>query len=207
MIAVSGGSGSGKTTLVGRLVGSVTSDTARDHLVQVLHLDHYYRDLSHMNPEERDRQNFDHPQAFDTDLLRKHLTALRHGDGIDRPTYDFASHTRRPETVRLNPAPVIVLDGILALHWAEVRDLLDLKIYVDVSDDVRFIRRLRRDINERGRTVEGVITQYLASVKTMHDAFVAPQRYVADIIVSWEDYNDRAVAMLAGMVRTWSTGV
>jgi len=207
MIAVSGGSGSGKTTLVGRLVGSVTSDTAQDHLVQVLHLDHYYRDLSHLSPEERDRQNFDHPQAFDTELLRKHLTALRSGEEIHRPTYDFASHTRRPETVRLRPASVIVLDGILALHWSEVRDLLDLKIYVDVSDDVRFIRRLRRDINERGRTVDGVITQYLASVKTMHDAFVAPQRYVADIIVSWEDYNDRAVAMLAGMVRTWSTGV
>jgi uridine kinase len=206
MIAVSGGSGSGKTTLVGRLVGSVTADIAQNQLVQVLHLDHYYRDLSHLTPDERDRQNFDHPQAFDTELLRKHLTDLRSGDAIDRPTYDFASHTRRPETVRLSPAPVIVLDGILALHWPEVRDLLDLKIFVDVSDDVRFIRRLRRDINERGRTFEGVITQYLSSVKTMHDAFVAPQRNVADIIVSWEDYNDRAVAMLAGMVRTWSSG-
>jgi uridine kinase len=207
MIAVSGGSGSGKTTLVGRLVGSATADTAEEHLVRVLHLDHYYRDLSHLSPDERDRQNFDHPQAFDMELLRKHLTALRNGDQIDRPTYDFASHTRRPETVCLKPAAVIVLDGILALHWAEVRDLLDLKIYVDVSDDVRFIRRLRRDINERGRTVEGVITQYLSSVKTMHDTFVAPQRYVADIIVSWEDYNDRAVAMLAGMVKTWSVGL
>lgn len=206
MIAVSGGSGSGKTTLVGRLVGSVTADTTQNPMVQVLHLDHYYRDLSHLSPEERDRQNFDHPQAFDTELLRKHLTDLRNGEAIDRPTYDFASHTRRAETVRLSPASVIVLDGILSLHWPEVRDLLDLKIFVDVSDDVRFIRRLRRDINERGRTFEGVITQYLSSVKTMHDAFVAPQRNVADIIVSWEDYNDRAVAMLAGMVRTWSSG-
>lgn len=206
MIAVSGGSGSGKTTLVGRLVGSVTADTTQNPMVQVLHLDHYYRDLSHLSPDERDRQNFDHPQAFDTELLRTHLTDLRNGEAIDRPTYDFASHTRRTETVRLSPASVIVLDGILSLHWPEVRDLLDLKIFVDVSDDVRFIRRLRRDINERGRTVEGVITQYLSSVKTMHDAFVAPQRNVADIIVSWEDYNDRAVAMLAGMVRTWSSG-
>lgn len=205
MIAVSGGSGSGKTTLVGRLVHGVSQDSTLSGSVQVLHLDHYYRDLSHMMPEERDRQNFDHPQAFDMPLLTAHLAALRSGQGIDRPTYDFASHTRRPDVVRLNPAAVIVLDGILSLHWPEVRDLLDLKIFVDVSDDVRFIRRLRRDINERGRSLEGVIQQYLASVKNMHDTFVAPQRYVADIIVSWEDYNDRAVAMLAGMVRTWCT--
>jgi uridine kinase len=207
MIAVCGGSGSGKTTLVGRLVSSVLSEEAPLGAVQVLHLDHYYRDLSHMLPEERNRQNFDHPHAFDMALLTQHLASLRGGKTIDRPTYDFASHTRHPEVVRIDPASVIVLDGILALHWAEVRDLLDLKIFVDVSDDVRFIRRLRRDVHERGRTVDSVIGQYLASVKTMHDTYVAPQRYVADIIVSWEEYNDRAVAMLAGMVRTWCADV
>lgn len=204
MIAVSGGSGSGKTTLVGRLVTSVAESRTHVGSVLVLHLDHYYRDLSHMAPQERDLQNFDHPDAFDTHLLKEHLSALRSSRAIDRPTYDFATHTRKPEVVRLEPAPVIVLDGILSLHWPDVRDLLDLKIFIDVSDDVRFIRRLRRDTLERARTVESVIVQYLASVKTMHDSYVAPQRDVADIIVSWEDYNDRAVAMLAGMVRTWS---
>lgn len=201
IIAVAGGSGSGKTTLVNRL--RETAGVMGPDALLVIQLDHYYRDLSHLTPAERDRRNFDHPDAFDTALLREQLAALVAGKAVDRPSYDFATHTRTAQTTRIAPAPIILLDGILSLHEAESRKLFDLKVFVDVSDDVRFIRRLRRDIKERGRTMDGVVTQYLATVREMHNLYVAPQRHVADIIVSWEDYNDRAVAMLAGMVRSW----
>jgi uridine kinase len=160
-------------------------------------MDHYYKDLSHLAPEERDRQNFDHPDAFEMPLLRSQIAALREGRSIERPTYDFATHTRTAETVRLTPPRLIVLDGILSLHDPDLRRMFDLKVFVDVDDDVRFIRRLRRDVVERGRTVDSVIGQYLASVKEMHDVYVAPQKLVADLIISWMTYNDRAVAMLS----------
>ena len=198
VIAVSGGSGSGKTTLVGRL-----RDACGGAGLLVLQLDHYYADLSHLPKDERDRRNFDHPEAFDTELLHRHLAALTAGEHIERPTYDFSTHTRLRVAVDLAPAPVIILDGILALHWKEIRSLCDLTVYVDVDDDVRFIRRLRRDITERGRSVDGVIKQYLETVKVMHDTFVAPQKAVADIIVSWMEYNDRSVEMLAGTAKSW----
>lgn len=198
IIAVAGGSGSGKTTLVGRLMKALGE---RDILV--LQLDHYYNDLSTLPMSERDRKNFDHPDAFDTKVLAAQLKALADGKTIDRPTYDFATHSRTKEVKKLNPEPVILLDGILALHWPEVRELLDLAIFVDVDDDVRIIRRLKRDVSERGRTIDSVITQYLATVKSMHDTYCAPQRDVADIVVRWMDYNDSAVAMIAAMIRSW----
>lgn len=205
LLAVSGGSGSGKTTLVSRLRQALGQ--ALDAEIQVLHLDHYYLDLSHLSQAERDLRNFDHPDAFDMKLLREHLGTLLEGKGIDRPTYDFASHTRTGKTVRLEPAKVILLDGILMLHDPALRALYDLSVYVEVDDDVRIIRRLRRDIVERGRTMDSVIAQYLQTVKPMHDAYVAPQKFVADIIVSWMGYNDRAVAMLAGTVASWLKGI
>lgn len=198
IIAVAGGSGSGKTTLVKRLCEQVGKSS-----VLVLHTDNYYLDLSHLSPLERDQRNFDHPDAWDLPLMIQHVRDLVAGKTIARPTYDFATHTRRSETVALAPASVIILDGILSLHFTELRELFDLKVFVDVDDDVRFIRRLGRDVSERGRTVESVISQYLATVKGMHDLYVSPQKYVADIIVSWMDYNDRAVGMLAGMIRSW----
>lgn len=196
IMAVCGGSGSGKTTLVTRLCREHGSGD-----IMVLHMDHYYKDLSHLAPEVRDLQNFDHPDAFEMPLLRSQIAALREGRAIDRPTYDFATHTRTAETARLTPPRLIVLDGILSLHDPELRRMFDLKIFVDVDDDVRFIRRLRRDVVERGRTVDSVIGQYLASVKEMHDLYVAPQKFVADLIISWMSYNDRAVAML----NAWAT--
>ena len=198
LIAVAGGSGSGKTTFVERLKTAVG-----DRSLLVLSIDHYYRDLSPLSPAERDARNFDHPDAFDMDLMTRQLTDLVQGRAVERPTYDFATHTSRGLSVRLEPTPVIVLDGILALHWPELRQIADLKVFVDVDDDVRFIRRLRRDVSERGRTVDSVIGQYMATVKGMHDVYVAPQKLVADIIVSWMDYNDRAVAMVASMARGW----
>ena len=201
IIGVSGGSGSGKTTLVRMLRDRCSEMVGVDLLV--LQIDHYYHDLAHLPQSERDSRNYDHPDSFDTELLRQHLSELLAGREVARPTYDFATHTRTGETVLIKPAPVLVLDGILALHWAEIRQLLTLAVYVDVDDDVRCLRRLRRDINERGRNVDGVIQQYLQTVKPMHDTFVGPQKLVADIIVSWMQYNERAVAMLAGMAAAW----
>ena len=196
VIGVCGGSGSGKTTLVRKIL-ELTG--ARDILV--LGLDHYYRDLSHLRPEQRDHCNFDHPDALDSNLLVTHVRDLIRGLTVERPTYDFSTHARLPEVVKLTPKPVMIIDGILALYWYELREILDLKIYVDVSDDVRFIRRLQRDIRERGRTIDSVIRQYLTTVKSMHDQFVARQRFLADIIISWEDHNERAVNMLVGMIK------
>lgn len=202
IVAVCGGSGSGKTTLVNRLKAAV-ADRAGGAAVMVLQMDHYYLDLSHLPKDERDRRNFDEPAAFDFPLLVKHIAALGRGEAIDRPTYDFATHTRARDTVSVAPARVVVLDGILTLSSLELRKLFDLSVFVDVDDDVRFIRRLRRDIVERGRTMDSVIGQYLSTVKAMHDEHVAPQKHAADIIVSWMDYNERAVAMLGGMLRDW----
>lgn len=200
IVAVCGGSGSGKTTLVNRLKAAVGGPNAD---VMVLQLDHYYLDLAHLAKEERDRRNFDQPEAFDYPLLTRHIAALAQGHGIDRPTYDFATHTRSGMTVPVKPAKVVILDGILTLANPELHKLYDLSVFVDVDDDVRFIRRLTRDIVERGRTMDSVIAQYLTTVKAMHDRYVAPQKHAADIIVSWMDYNDRAVGMLAGLVRDW----
>lgn len=200
IIGISGGSGSGKTTLVNRVCQACSKIP-----VLVLHLDHYYHDLSHLSVSDRDRKNFDDPKSIDSELLKSQLTLLASGQAVDRPTYDFATHTRVSQTVRLNPAPIIILDGIFSLYWPEIRSMLNLSVFVDVDDDVRFIRRLRRDINERGRTVEGVIGQYLATVKVMHDHNVAPQKNEADIIVRWMKYNDQAVSMIAGLIRTWAS--
>jgi uridine kinase len=201
IVAVCGGSGSGKTTLVNRLQAAVAAPG--DSHLTVLQLDHYYLDLAHLTKAERDRRNFDQPEAFDYPLLTEHIAALASGEGINRPNYDFATHTRRGQHTRVEPARVVILDGILTLADPALRKLYDLSVFVDVHDDVRFIRRLRRDIAERGRTMESVIEQYMSTVKTMHDLHVAPQKFHADIIVSWMDYNDRAVGMLAGLVRDW----
>ena len=198
VIAISGGSGSGKTTVVDRMKSCIDASQ-----VLVLSLDHYYYDLSHLTAEERATRNFDHPSAFDQALLHTHLTDLLRGKSIARPTYDFATHTRTGETVDLRSHPVILVDGIFALHDEALRRLYDMGVYIEVSDDVRFIRRLGRDMRERGRSLDSVVNQYLATVKPMHDTYVAPQKRVADIIISWEQYNDRAIAMLAGLVRTW----
>lgn len=198
IMAIAGGSGSGKTTLVRML-----TERRSDSDILVIPMDHYYKDLSHLSMEERDLRNFDHPDALDLATLGQHLSALRQGQSVDRPTYDFASHTRSKASVRLTPRKAIILDGILSLHDPALRMLLDLSVYIDVDDDVRFIRRLRRDTMERGRTMDSVIRQYLASVKSMHDAYVAPQKHVADIIVSWMEYNERAVAMLSHMMANW----
>ena len=195
MIGVAGGSGSGKTTIVRKM-----QELCPKVGMLVFQLDHYYRDLAHLDPQERDRVNFDHPNALEMELIAQHVGQLARGEAIDRPTYEFASHTRSSKVVHMEPHDVILVDGIFALYHPEIRRHLDCAIYVDVSDDVRFIRRLKRDVEERGRTNDGVIKQYLSSVKPMHDQYVAPTKLLADMVIHWDHFNDRTLSFLANMI-------
>ena len=163
----------------------------------ILAMDHYYRDFSPLSTEARNAVNFDHPDAFDWELLANHVEMLKKGESISRPTYDFKTHTRSSTSVFTAPKKAIVVEGILSLHDSKVRSLFDLSVFVDVCDDLRFIRRLRRDIKERGRSMDSVIDQYLDTVRPMHTQFIEPQRAVADIIIGWRDISDKAVKMLA----------
>lgn len=195
MIGIAGGSGSGKSTIARQI-----QERCSDVTVLVFQLDHYYKDLAHLEPAQRDRVNFDHPESLEMSLLERHIAELASGQGIDRPTYEFASHTRSSKVTRLEPTDVIIIDGIFSLYSPVIRDHLTFSVYVDVSDDVRFIRRLRRDVDERGRTNEGVIKQYLATVKPMHDLFVQPTKTQADLVVHWDHFNDNTIQMLAMMI-------
>jgi uridine kinase len=197
MIGIAGGSGSGKTTIARKI-----QERCTDLAITIFQLDHYYRDLAHLEPAARERVNFDHPDALEMELLASHVEQLAMGKAIDRPTYEFASHTRSSKVARLDPVDVIIVDGIFALYSPEIRKHLNCAIFVDVSDDVRFIRRLRRDVDERGRTNEGVIKQYLSTVKPMHDQFVAPTKHQADLVVHWDHFNDRTIDMLAKMIKS-----
>jgi uridine kinase len=197
MIGIAGGSGSGKSTIARKI-----QERCSDVTVLMFQLDHYYKDLAHLEPAERDQVNFDHPDALEMGLLERHIADLAGGRGIDRPTYEFASHTRSSKIARLEPAEVVIVDGIFSLYSQEIRKHLTFSVYVDVSDDVRFIRRLRRDVDERGRTNEGVIKQYLTTVKPMHDQFVQPTKFQSDLVVQWDHFNDKTIDMLAMMIRS-----
>ncbi len=182
LIGFSGGSGSGKTTLAAAIHGRLGS-----HRSAVLSLDAYYKDLSHLLPDERAGVNFDHPDALDVQLLTQQMRQLRHGKAVGVPCYDFTAHTRRPETLTLQAKPVVLVEGILLLALESVRSLLNLKVFVDVPADIRFIRRLVRDIQERGRTVDSCIQQYYATTRPMHFAWVEPSKAFADVVVSGEE--------------------
>ena len=197
IVGIAGGSGSGKTTIARKIY-----ERCAGIPILTLQLDHYYRDLAHLEPGERDKVNFDHPDSLEMPLLVKHVELLARGEGIDRPTYEFASHTRSSKVARLETASVIIIDGIFALYSPEIRKHLSCSIFVDVSDDVRFIRRLQRDISERGRSNDGVIKQYLETVKPMHDQFVAPTKFNADLIIHWDHYKEQTIDMVANMIRT-----
>jgi uridine kinase len=200
LIGIAGGSGSGKTTIARKI-----QERCQGFSTLLFQLDHYYRDLAHLDPTERDKVNFDHPDSLEMGLLERHVSQLSSGAAIDRPTYEFASHTRSSKVVRLEPTDVVIVDGIFALYSPHIRKHLDCSIFVDVSDDVRFIRRLRRDVDERGRTNDGVIKQYLSSVKPMHDQFVAPTKHLADLVVHWDNFNERTLDMLTKMILTKAT--
>lgn len=199
LVGVAGGTGSGKTTVVRQIIRGLGDD---DRTVSVIHHDSYYRDFSHLPPPERDRVNFDHPDALETSLLVRHLERLAAGEPIQVPVYDFTTHTRMERTRRVEPTDVVFVDGILVLAEAELRDILDIRIYVDTDADIRFIRRLRRDLEERGRSLESVIRQYQKTVRPMHLEFVEPSKRYADLIVPEGGHNRVAVEMLAATVRS-----
>ncbi len=195
IIGIAGGSGSGKTTIAAAVVEAVGSD----RVVFIQH-DAYYRDLANLRFEERVRVNFDHPDSLETELLIEHLRTLRAGRAVERPVYDFSQHVRTDHTVCVEPEPVVIVEGILVLAEAELRELMDLRIYIDTDADLRVLRRLQRDLVERGRSVETVIDQYLATVRPMHLQFVEPSKRYADIIVP-EGYNENAVGTVTSMIR------
>jgi uridine kinase len=194
-IGIAGGSGSGKTTVAESLVERL------DGKVSLIQHDSYYRHMPHLSFEDRTRVNYDHPSSLETELLVTHLETLRSGTAIERPVYDFSSHLRASDTVLVEPAPVVVVEGILVLAEAGLRSELDLKIFVDTDPDVRLARRLERDIQERGRTVESVIAQYFATVRPMHLEFVQPSMRHADLIIP-EGYNPAAVATVLELIRS-----
>ena len=196
IIGIAGGTGSGKTTLTERL---------RDHFgadeVSVINHDSYYKRHDELPYEERCKLNYDHPDAFDNDLLIQHLKELKAGRAIDCPVYDYADHNRSSEVQHIEPAPVLIVEGILPLAEPELCKLFDYKIYVDTDADERILRRLVRDVKERGRSLDSVINQYLTTVKPMHEAFVEPSKRNADIIVPNGGENTAAVEMLAHHIR------
>lgn len=196
IIGICGGTGSGKTTVAQRILENVSSDN-----VAYLQHDSYYRNVGDMPLELRHQINFDHPDALDNDLFVNHVRALRAGEPIAMPVYDFATHSRKAETVRIDPKPIMILEGILIFVDATLRELMDLKIFVDTADDIRFIRRLRRDVSERGRSVELVIKQYLETVRPMHERFVEPSKRYADVIIPEGGYNSVGIDLISGRIQ------
>jgi uridine kinase len=196
-IGICGGTGSGKTTITNRLTEALSEDS-----VLLLQQDHYYKDTPHLPLEERAKQNFDHPDSVDTQLLVSHVRALRDGNAIERPVYDFTQHRRIPATVHLEPRPALIVEGILIFENAALRSLCDIKIFVDTEADLRFIRRLRRDIRERGRTAESVIEQYLATVRPMHMEFVEPSKRYADVIIPEGGHNEVGIDLVIQKIRS-----
>lgn len=194
-IGLAGGSGSGKTTIARAVVERL------DGQVSLVQHDAYYRHAPHLSFEERTRVNYDHPSSLESELLVEHLETLRTGVAIERPVYDFSTHLRSIDTIRVEPAKVVVVEGILVLSDPALRSELDLKIFVDTDPDLRLARRLERDISERGRTVDSVIAQYFSTVRPMHLEFVEPSRRYADLIIP-EGYNPAAVATVVELIRS-----
>jgi uridine kinase len=202
VIGVAGGSGSGKTTVVSKIL-----EALGDARVPVLEHDRYYRDRNDLRLEERAALNYDHPDSLETDLLVRHVNELRAGRSVQAPVYDFARHARKEETETIAAGRALIVEGILIYTDPGLRKLMDVKVFVDTDDDTRFIRRLRRDIAERGRTVDSVIDQYLGTVKPMHLEFVEPSKRYADIIVPQGGHNTVAVEMLLRLIRGLATDI
>jgi len=195
VIGVAGGSGSGKTTVVSQIVKSLGDDQ-----VSLIEHDKYYRDRGDLRLEERAALNYDHPDSLETDLLVQHVKALRAGSAVEVPLYDFARHAREEGTTTVLPRRAIIVEGILIFADPDLRKLLDVKVFVDADDDTRFIRRLQRDLSERGRTVSSVIDQYLGTVKPMHLEFVEPSKRYADVIIPLGGHNTVAIDMLLTLI-------
>ena len=191
IIGIAGGTGSGKTTVVKKIVQALPP-----HYVAVVPLDSYYNDTSHMTNEERKHINFDHPDAFDWKLLVKQIQQLRNGEAIEQPTYSYILSNRLPETVHVEPKPVIIIEGIMTLINKKLRDVMDLKIFVDTDSDERLIRNIQRDVVERGRTVDMVINRYLDILKPMHEQFIEPTKKYADLIIPQGGENLKGIGIL-----------
>ena len=197
IIGVAGGSGSGKSTLVKKLQEAFGAED-----VSTLCHDYYYKEHSDMSYEQRTQHNYDHPQAFDTDMMVAHIRSLKNNETIERPVYSFVEHNRTAERVTVKPSKVIIIDGILIFENQELRDLMDIKVFVDTDADVRLARRILRDVCNRGRSMESVIEQYLSTVKPMHEEFVEPSKRYADVIIPEGGFNSVAVEMLIQSIRS-----
>ena len=196
IIGIAGGTGSGKSTLAQNIQKEFK------HNITMLSHDYYYKSNKHLPFEERKKLNYDHPDAFETDLLIEHLNKLKKGETIQRPSYSFVEHQREDKTYEVIPQKVIIVEGILLFENQVLRDMMDIKIFVDADADIRFIRRLLRDVQERGRTVESVVEQYCTTVKPMHEQFVEPSKKYADIIVPEGGYNQVALNMIVEKIRS-----
>lgn len=197
IIGITGGTGSGKST-----VARAIFDSIHERNVSIIEQDCYYKDLSHLLPEERVNVNYDHPLAFDIELLISHLEKLLAGQSIEKPQYDFTIHNRKKETVTVEPKDVIIVEGILVLDSPKLRELMDIKIFVDTDADVRIVRRIQRDIEERGRTLDSVINQYLGIVRPMHLEFVEPTKRYADIIIPEGGHNKVAIDIMVAKIKS-----
>jgi len=196
IIGISGGTGSGKTTVANRILESVRASE-----VVFIQQDSYYRNIEDLPLDIREVANFDHPDALDNDLLIHHVRKLKSGEPIDLPIYDFKTNTRLSETRPLAPKPIVIVEGILIFAEPRLRELMDIKVFVDTPDDIRFIRRLRRDIAERGRTIDSVIEQYTGTVRPMHMQFVEPSKRYADVIIPEGGHNLVSIDLLSGKIR------
>ncbi len=195
VIGIAGGTGSGKTTMIKRIKKEFHNE------ITILSHDFYYKKYSHLPFKERTKLNYDHPDAFETDLMVEHIKELKNGAAIERPVYDFVLNDRKEETVRVEPAKVVIVEGILIFENKELLDLFDIKVFIDTDADVRIIRRILRDVRERGRSLESVINQYLTTVKLMHEGFVEPSKKNADIIIPEGGYNIVALQMLNDRIK------
>jgi uridine kinase len=195
LIGIAGGTGSGKSTVTREIYKSIT-----DKNVAIIEQDSYYKDQSNISFEERVKTNYDHPFAFDNELLIKHLTMLLNGESIEKPIYDFENHNRRKDTILVEPRDIIVLEGILILYDENLRNLMDIKLFVDTDADVRVIRRILRDIKDRGRTLDSVVKQYMSTVRPAHMQFVEPTKKYADIIIPEGGYNKVAIDIIVTKV-------
>lgn len=195
IIGIAGGTGSGKTTMINRIKKEFHNE------ITILSHDFYYKENSHLPLEEREKLNYDHPNSFDTSLMMEHIKQLKKGESVERPVYDFVIHNRKKETVTVNPAKVVIVEGILIFENQELLDLCDIKVFIDTDADVRIIRRILRDVRERGRSLDSVINQYLTTVKLMHEQFVEPSKKNADIIIPEGGYNVVALQMLNDRIK------
>ncbi|MEA2174324.1 MAG: uridine kinase [Blastocatellia bacterium] len=196
IIGICGGTGSGKTTVANRILESVNAGD-----VAFIQQDSYYRNLKDLPLDYRQQVNFDHPDALDNDLLVHHIRKLKTGGSVELPLYDFKTHMRLGETTLIEPKPIVIIEGILIFVDARLLEQMDIKVFVDTPDDIRFIRRLRRDVAERGRTVDSVIEQYLATVRPMHQQFVEPSKRYADVIIPEGGHNLVSIDLISGKIR------